>query len=181
LPATELNEHEQSLKQQLEQYRSLKRDGHILSEFAYCGVEDFLLQHGEWQRPTQPLALPRGAPKSCFGNALYLAATLGYRYIEGMAIPDISVPIAMHHGWNLTRDGVLVDNTWMNTGLAYLGVEFSVGRADNAMWFDDGCVLDNPRSRFKIYREPWTGENFNLVWRKSKHVRQLKRLRLGHA
>ena len=170
-----MNEHELELKGQLEMFRDLKIRSGILSGFHYRGMEDFLLQHGEWHRPTEPIRDRQGAPKQCFGNALVLAVTRGYRYFEGIALPDIPVRISMHHGWCLTPDGALVDNTWMNTGLAYLGVEFSVGRVDNAMWFDDASVLDNPRSRFKIYREPWTGENFNLIWRRSKPLRNLSK------
>jgi hypothetical protein len=171
----------------LERLRDMKRQqGEVPEGWVYEGIEDFVLQHGVWYRPTGwP---PRqGAPKSCFGNAVMNAALYGVKYIEGMALPGMTfingVPLPslsgprrpIHHAWNLDVDGQLCDNTWMNKGLAYIGVEFSVGRADNATWFDDASVLDNPRSR-KLYRQPWTGENYNLVWRKSKALRLLRNL-----
>jgi hypothetical protein len=144
--------------------------------FVYAGIGDFLLRHGAWQQP-QPLAshIRPGAPRQCFGNALALGRLKGLRYVEGYAIPvlDGKLLLPVHHGWNLDRDGNLIDSTWRSPGLAYLGVEFSLGRAENAIWFDDGNVLDNRRSEFRIFREPWIGENFNLKWRRSNKVRRL--------
>lgn len=144
--------------------------------FAYRGIEDFLLHHGIWYRPNGKIPPKQGAPKQCFGNALLNAALYGVSYIEGVALAG-KLLVPMHHGWNLDMDDELCDTTWMNTGAAYLGVEFSMGRADNAMWFDDATVLDNPRNRFKLYREPWQGENHNLYWRKSKQMRRILKIR----
>jgi hypothetical protein len=186
---SDLNEYERELYDWMVKLRDLKKSGGLMEGYAYCGMEDFLLQHGVWYRPAAGMIPPRqGAPKSCFGNALWNAALYKVPYIEGVALPGVSIingvalpslntpRLPVHHGWNLDCDGELCDTTWMNHGLAYLGVEFSVGRADNATWFDDGSVLDNPRNQFKIYREPWTGENFNLVWRQSKPLRQALRM-----
>lgn len=160
-----MNAAEQQLKQHLEQWVELKK-GRIVNGAAYHGVEDFLLQHGVWYR-AEMIPDYQGAQKACFGNAMLIAMVRGYRYVEGYALAP-KIPMPIHHAWNLDKQGRLYDSTWMNTALAYIGVEFSVGRADNAIWFDDATVLDNPRNRFKILREPWAGENYNLVWRKSK-------------
>lgn len=166
----ELNKNEIEVEQYLKQMRELKLNHFNKHPDAiYLGMEDFLLQHGLWYRNTSTPDM-QGAPRCCFGNAILLAAQRGYRYVEGVALAPL-LPFPVHHGWNLTPEGELFDSTWMNGGLAYIGVEFSLGRADNASWFDDATVLDNPRNRFKIYREPWTGENFNIKWRFSKHIR----------
>jgi hypothetical protein len=173
---TDLNQHELDLKLYLEQFRDLRKTMTDRS-LPYYGMEDFLLQHGVWYRPTGTPPI-QGAPKSCFGNAWFAAVMHGVPYIEGMALAP-RLPVPVHHAWNLDVDGKLADTTWMNEGLAYIGVQFSVGRADNATWFDDATVLDNPRDHHKIYRQPWTGENFNLHWRTSKPMRLLLKERNG--
>lgn len=61
----------------------------------------------------------------------------------------------VHHAWNLDRDGKLFDRTWKNSGIAYLGVVFSIGRIVDTY---GRSVLDDPESEFAIVREPWTGE-----------------------
>lgn len=140
----------------------------------YCGVEDFLLKHGKWMDPA-PLDTTRyrrGAPKACFGNAVLLAAVHGIRYVEGL--------IPVHHAWNLDLQDRMIDNTWDGrvTPVAYLGVEFSVGRAMTAIWDDDGCVLDNPHDRFRIFRTEWKGEDYTKIWPMDAQLRKLvKRLR----
>jgi hypothetical protein len=186
----ELNEHELELKAGLERLRDLKIQNNILADFAYRGMEDFVLRHGVWYRPNG-FPPKQGAPKSCFGNAIVIAAAHRVKYIEGFALPgstliagvrmpSLDVPrYPIHHAWNLDVDEDLADTTWMNTGLAYIGVEFSVGRADNCTWFDNATVLDNPRNGFAILRQPWTGENYNRVWRKSKAMKQILRARTG--
>jgi hypothetical protein len=167
---TQTSDNEDELKRQLEQRRTLKT-GSVPADFVYAGIEDFVLQHGEWHRSAHKTARV-AVQKACFGNALANAFVLGYRYVEGFSLTPKMVPI--HHAWNLTEDDELYDTTWMNTGLAYIGVEFSTGRADNAIWFDDGTVLDNPFDR-KLYRQRWTGENYKLIWRKSKMRRKAMR------
>jgi hypothetical protein len=169
----ELNKAERQLKWYLEQMRNLKRSTYPVNGEVYgvyYGMEDFLLQHGVWYRP---VGIPprQDAPNYCFGNALICSVAYGVPYIEGIGIgPRDLVPV--HHAWNLDDQGDLADTTWMNTGLAYLGVEFSTGRASDALRFKNR-VLDNPSDRHKIYKEPWQGENFNLIWRKWKPMRRL--------
>jgi hypothetical protein len=161
----------------LTRLRDVTRGNGMPKGYHYAGIGDFLLQHGIWHEPAPlPARVRRGAPKACYGNALVLAIQHGYRYVEGYASADISqMPFPVHHAWNLDPEGNLIDNTWRNTGLAYLGVEFSKGRAENAIWFDNSNVLDNVASRFKIFREPWVGENYHLRWRRSNKVRRLMR------
>lgn len=166
---------EADLKQMMEQFRDLRLSMGKPDGYTYYGMEDFLLRHGVWHKPVKyPRGMIPGAPKCCFANALIMAVLRGYHYIEGLAIPDIRITLPVYHGWNIDHRGRLVDTTWENTGLAYCGVEFSIGRADYTQWFDDASVLDNPRNQNAIYKEPWTGENFNLVWRKSKALKQIE-------
>lgn len=47
---------------------------------------------------------------------------------------------------------------WERIGLTYLGVEFSLERADDCSWYGDGSVLDDWKRDWPIFREPWTGE-----------------------
>jgi hypothetical protein len=124
--------------------------------YTYAGIGDFLLQHGVWYEPRSlPARVRRGLPRRCFHNALRLAKTRGYRYIEGYAVADIGVLFPAYHAWNLDRDGKLVDNTWDEVGLAYFGVEFPLDVAKKALRYGDGSVLDNPKSRFAIFKVPW--------------------------
>lgn len=165
--------HQAALLRDMETYRQLRGPGPVCYE--YSCIQDFLLREGVWYHPCPlPAGVPYGAPKSCFGNALLLAIQRGWTYVEGLAIPDIGVHLPVHHGWNVTPDGNLIDATWRTIGLAYIGVPFSIGRADHAQWFDNACVLDNPRDRFRIYKEKWQGENWHKVWRKSKARKQIE-------
>jgi hypothetical protein len=142
----------------------------------YAGIGDFLLQHGVWYNPS-PYAdavYPQGAPKMCFGNSIILAATRGLRYVEGYA--SAPVGLSVHHAWNMDANGLLVDSTWMNTGLAYFGVEFSVERADDATWNGDGCVLNDHLRKHPLFRKPWKGEDYGIEW---PHSERLELLRAG--
>jgi hypothetical protein len=177
VPTETLSDSQFAIVEWLTRLRDVTRNNGLPGEFAYAGIGDFLLQHGVWYEPVPfPASVQMGAPKSCYGNALLLAIQRGYRYVEGYASANIEqMPFPVHHAWSLDAEGNLIDNTWGNTGLAYLGVEFSRGRAENAVWYDNSNVLDNIPSRFRIFREPWTGENYNLRWRRSNKIRRLMR------
>lgn len=144
---------------------------------------DFVLQHGIWYTPrAYPPNLPDGGLKMCFGNSILLAATKGYRYVEGFAImPAPFSPIPMHHAWNLDAFGALIDSTWNNEGMAYLGVEFSLERADDATWEADGSVLNDYHRKWPLFREPWTGEDWNRKWPEQERLRLLRAGRLQEA
>jgi hypothetical protein len=142
-------------------------------DYAYCGMEEFLLQHGRWSVVIPfPEGERHGAPRVCFGNAIMLAAEKGYEYIEGVAVsPKAKL---FHHGWNIDREGRLIDSTWMNTGLAYLGVQFSLGRADHASWEDDASILHNPRNQDALFKNPWHGEDYGMKWPESAAMKVLR-------
>lgn len=152
----------------------------------YRGPADFILQHGE---EFEPQALPEeyeyGAPKLCFANALILAATSGLVYVQGYAFGPFGLPIP--HAWNVDAEGGLVDTTWQSEetdsglrvpmpGSAYLGVRFSVGRADDALWNGDADVVDDWQRRWPLLREPWTGEDFEREWEPTEALRTIRKV-----
>lgn len=171
-----LSEPQQELLRYLEMMKALRAEmvrstDHL---FTYLGMEHFLLEHGRWYEP-RPWSdeYREGAPRNCFANAMMFGDSEGLRYVEGVALSVIPV----HHGWNADADGNLIDSTWQNSGLAYFGVEFSVGRADDAIWNGDATVLDDWQRRHPLYRQPWPGEDYSLVWKPSKGLRAWRRLR----
>jgi hypothetical protein len=135
---------------------------HPLPGYFYSGPHDFILQEGRWYEPGPfPRGIPRGPARMCFGNAITLAARLGLRYIEGYALHGRQV---LHHAWNTDSSHRLIDCTWRNQGLAYLGVHFSVERADDATWNGDASVLDDHKRGWPLLCAPWEGEPPGLEW-----------------
>lgn len=145
--------------------------------FAYDGPAGFVLDHGEWFAPRPaPIEYGAGAPKKCFGNSIIVAALHGLQYVEGYAVDPGTARAVIHHAWNADAAGELVDVTWAGTiavsvhpvvsptivrgmaGSAYLGVPFSVERADDATWNGDRSVLDDSERGWPLFRERWEGE-----------------------
>ena len=159
------------LRTQLEQLRSVLPNW---EKYHYRGAADFVLQHGQSfaVRPF-PAKIPQGAPRHCFSNALLLALTKGLRYVEGYAT-EPHVGLAVHHGWNIDSHGKLIDSTWLNQGLAYLGVEFSAERADDALWNGDASVLDDWHRQFPLFKQPWSGEDWTINWPENERVRLIR-------
>jgi hypothetical protein len=136
---------------------------------------DFILQHGKFNEKIIPY--PRhlfcGAQKKCFGNSMILSVLTGFKYIEGYALASV-MPFPIHHAWNEDPEGNLIDSTWRNTGLAYCGVEFSVGRADEATWEGDASILNDYRRKYPLFQKRWTGEDFSIKWQQSKQLELLR-------
>ena len=148
----------------------------MVDGFAYTSAADFLVQHGVDYRPGHAwLHYPRGTQLQCFGNAIKLAAQYGLRYCEGVALSPKGEVIA--HGWNLDDKGLLVDSTWCKTGLVYIGVEFSLERADDATWNGDASVLADEHRGFPLFRQRWTGEDPAIVWPYSDRIEAYHRWR----
>jgi hypothetical protein len=147
---------------------------HKPPSMAYRWSYDFVLRHGVFF-PVQrfPSGISRGASKQCFGNAFILAATRGFRYIEGYAL-GLHSPLPTLHAWNIDNFGVLIDNTWLNTGLSYMGVEFSVERANDAIWDGDSCVLDDFNRQWPLFQEEWKGESPDATWPSSERLGLLR-------
>ncbi len=59
----------------------------------------------------------------CFLQSLLLSINAEITYVEGFALSPLG-KLAHHHAWCEDADGI-VDCTWMNTGLAYVGIRFS--------------------------------------------------------
>jgi len=177
-----LTQMQRNLIAHMEAFKSLKAKMNVADQFVYKGMEHFLLEHGVWYE-VQPWQnkYRQGAPKNCFANAMLLGAEKGLRYVEGLAIADISIELPIHHGWNIDKHGNVIDNTWLNSGLVYFGVEFSIGRADDALWNGDSTVLDDYRRRHPLYRQPWLGEDYSLKWKASEGMKLLRRMNKGES
>jgi hypothetical protein len=146
-------------------------DESFLPGLCYTGPEDFVSQHGRVYEIV-PFTGRQGAPLMCYGNAVVEAAMRGLRYVEGYVVaPDGRI---IPHAWNETPDGQLMDTTWCNTGTAYLGVEFSVERGDDATWNGDACVLDDKHRGYPIFTQPWRGEDYTLEWPYSDRLETLR-------
>lgn len=179
---------ETELRRQLERLRDAWPRGQ--AGLHYRGPADFVLRHGTWFKPAPyPYAIPPGLPKGCYGNSLYKAVAHGLRYIEGyMLMPhvlgageeklyvldDPALGLIIPHAWNADATGGLIDSTLENGALAYLGVEFSVERADDCTWNGDACVIDDFVRRWPLLQKPWHGEPKGLVWPRSKRLEAIR-------
>ena len=133
----------------------------FLPGLCYRSPHDFVAQHGREYLPV-PFRGRKGVQRICFGNAIAWAGKYGYRYVEGFALAPTGEVIL--HGWNAKPDGSLHDSTWMNTGLAYIGVEFSVERADDATWNGDALVLNDENRNYPVFQKRWEGEDYAIQW-----------------
>lgn len=145
----------------------------------YAGPHDFVVEHGIDYPEIAPdtLVYGQGAPRLCFANAINACVFHpGLRYVEGYALAPNLGDMPFHHGWNLDPQGRVVDITWMGTGVAYRGVEFSVERADECTWEGDASVLTDFRRPQSVLMQPWRGEPEGIVW---PHSPRLAALRSG--
>ncbi len=151
----ELNSHQKILVEQLAMMRECRRSMSPPPEFHYCGREDFLLQHGEWfSAQSWRHSGFEGVPKTCYSHSYMLCKDhRNLRYVEGSAIYS-AFPLAIDHAWTTDVIGNLIDGTWLNNGLAYLGVRFPLRSVAHSLKIGDS-MLDCPRSRFNLYRKPW--------------------------
>lgn len=164
---------------------------------AYDGPAAFVLEHGEWFAPARPPAtIPHGPPGLCFGNAIHAAVLYDLEYVEGWAVTPGDVGLPVHHAWNTDAAGRLVDVTWTGPrastrisgdrayrvfgrpGAAYLGVRFSVERADDCTWNGDATVLDDFARGWPLLRERWHGEPAR-AWPASERLDILRAARGG--
>jgi hypothetical protein len=72
-------------------------------------------------------------PRYCFDNATETAEQYeGLVYVEGYAFGAAFPGVPVHHAWNATEDGLVVDTTWDPVGVAYLGIVIPVDEARRA-------------------------------------------------
>lgn len=137
-------------------------------DLAYRCPEEFVLEHGHAHR--MHLVLPV-VPRHCFANAILMCEVRGWRYVEGYALVTDGY---LSHAWCLDGTGRPVEVTWPEPALAYLGVEFSVGRADDATWFGDSAILQDGARGWPVLRQRWTGEDFARTWRPSPVLEKIR-------
>src|SRR5215472_4377013 len=152
----------------------------LLPGLVYRCFYDFVAEHGR----EYPVAGPfkgkaRGVQKMCYGNAITHAVLYGLKYVEGFALSPKGELIM--HAWNDDGQGNVYDSTWLNTAPCYIGVEFSVERADDATWNGDGCVLNDENRGYPIFQKPWTGEDYSLTWPPSDRLEALRRKNFSFA
>lgn len=153
----------------------------VRSEWVYDGPAGFVLEHGAGSERPRSALIPAGIdalpPRHCYANAIVLAATHGFSYVEGYAFNDFAA-VPVQHAWNLAADGRLVDATWGALihvkRVAYRGVVFSVERADDCAWNGDACVIDDWQRGWPLLRQRWAGENFALPWPPSERLDMLR-------
>lgn len=152
----------------------------LLPGLVYTSPYDFVAQHGKLYDGKWDRRFSIGAQKMCFGNAIVMAAMgTGIRYVEGVAVaPDGRVIL---HAWNVDEEDNLIDTTWANTGMLYLGVEFSVERADDATWNGDAHILNDEHRDYPIYQQRWTGEDYTLHWPYSERLAAIRSRDVGVA
>lgn len=171
-----------TLRVELAEIAAFMQDRWRAAGFAYAGPAGFVLEHGKtWTAaPTLPEGVRDGAPRMCFGNAIACCGIYGMRYVEGYAMNRID-PVPVHHAWNLDDAGDIYDVTWARLArehdlghVAYLGVEFSVERADDATWNGNATVLDDDERGWPLLRQRWDGEPEGLEWPPSERLEALR-------
>lgn len=175
------------LRFELEAVAAFMADRWRAGGFVYDGPHGFVLEHGTaWTGELRmPAGMMAGAPKMCFGNAITTGVLEDLRYVEGYAM-HAKLPMPVHHAWNLDSDGQVIDVTWsplareLDLGpVAYLGVVFSIERADDATWNGDANVLDDDQRGWPLLRQRWEGERDDIEWPPSDRLAGLRLLAAG--
>lgn len=108
----------------------------------YSDLARLVLAHGtvydEWTDVPEPFYGHRHKEHDCYGNALFLSLESRDNpqeeigplwYVEGFAVHRKSVGEPVGHAWTITREGVVIDPTWLAPTrggephqVAYMGV-----------------------------------------------------------
>jgi len=131
----------------------------------YSSPMDFLVREGT---PAYPRAVPcdaLGHPQMCYGNSIIAAVKQGFAYVEGYALRDAPAapPVVIAHAW-IADEAHAFEITWPIPGTAYLGVRFSVERADNCTWVGNGSVLQDRHRGYPLLQQRWAGERTDIPW-----------------
>lgn len=101
--------------------------------------------------PTRQARMPA---RQCFMNATLTGLVYGWTYVEGYALaPDHGIVDNTGQVWELTYPA---------PALAYIGVVFSVERADDCMWNGDATVLEDAARGYPLLAKRWTGEPHDI-------------------
>lgn len=126
---------------------------------AYATPMEFVLQEGAHYVPTPVPPEVRMAPTYCYGNSLIVATAIQAPYVEGYALLHLppEAPQVFPHAW-VAEGALALELTWPVPGLAYLGVQFAIERADEAIWYGDGAILQDHKRGWPILQQHWQGE-----------------------
>jgi hypothetical protein len=95
----------------------------IESHFGQTAFNTLLLERGRDFTPAPlPAEIKRQTIKLCFTNSAKLAKRKGLLYCEGLAISTNFLGLPIHHAWNATEDGTVIDSTWVPVGHDYFGI-----------------------------------------------------------
>lgn len=95
----------------------------------------YIYKNGRRYKPApKPDFIPSGDLGYCFDNALEIYHQFGYAYVEGYALSAKISALPIHHAWNVTPDGVVIDNTWNPVGLDYYGIEVEIEPGAREAW-----------------------------------------------
>lgn len=106
--------------------------GKITTQKTY---ESIVLKYGRaFEAPAHPRpeGIRKGRDKRCFMNS-YRLTEQGYHYVEGFAIPNISVAIPVQHAWVVDDNDNVIETTWPESGLEYYGIIFDREFVDKVM------------------------------------------------
>ncbi len=147
----------------------------------YDGPADFVVTHGRFYIADRVETL---LARHCYANAIAMAGMRRWKYVEGYALPPIEAGVLMRpipHAWSVDESHLAVEVTWPEPAAAYLGVEFSLGRADDASWNGDACVLLDEKRGWPLFQRPWEGEDYVLAWPVNPRLEMLERMARGDA
>lgn len=121
----------------------------------YYGVYHFLLEHGRYfvneQRDVQ-----YGPKQQCyFTSQNDIVMNPNLLYVEGCVVATPRLPVPIGHGWNITRDGSVIDRTLRETTAEYWGVVFMRDYVIDGLVGRNAAIalIDNWREDFPLLRD----------------------------
>ena len=120
----------------------------------YRSSTDLVLALGRlWSTSASEIVVPKGRDKECFGNAARLAwDDSALTYVEGFAL---AMGIPMAHAWVVDDFGRVIETTWREKGIEYLGVAFRTKYLSRVVCTKKtfGLIPEIPEKKFNPYRD----------------------------